>query len=348
VDLQLFWFALIAVLWAGYFVLEGFDFGVGMLLPFVGRDARQRGTMLDTIGPVWDGNEVWLIVAAGATFAAFPAWYATMFSGFYVVLLLVLVLLIARVVSFEWREKSEHPRWRTTWFGVNAVASFGAPFLWGAALATLLHGVPLDSNGDFAGTFSDLFSLYSVFAGLTMVLLFAFHGATLLTIRTKGELLARATRGARALAFPAAAMGIAFVVWTVVVAVDRNDKDAFPPVLPAALGIGALALAVGFAFSGKSGRAFAMTALGVLLAVATLFTSLYPRVLVSAPDFANSLTIENASASHYALAVMSVAALVLTPVVLLYEGWTYYVFRARLGGEEVASPVELLPRETRT
>ena len=345
-DLQLLWFSLIAVLWAGYFVLEGFDFGVGMLLPFVGRNARERRTMLETIGPVWDGNEVWLIVAAGATFAAFPAWYATMFSGFYVALLLILVLLIARVVSFEWREKSEHPRWRAMWFGVNAVASFGAPFLWGVALATLLHGVPLDSNGDFAGTFSDLFSVYSIFAGLTVVVLFAFHGATFLTIRTRGELLARATRGSRALAIPAVAMGIAFLVWTVAVAVDRNDKDVFPPILPAALGVAALALAVALALRGTSAGAFTMTALGVLLTVATLFTSLYPRVLVSAPDFANSLTIESASSSHYALGVMSVVALVLTPVVLLYQAWTYYVFRARVGGEEIASPVELVPRQT--
>jgi cytochrome d ubiquinol oxidase subunit II len=346
VDLQIFWFLLIALLWAGYFVLEGFDFGVGMLLPFVGRNARDRGTMLETIGPVWDGNEVWLVVAAGATFAAFPAWYATMFSGFYIALLLVLVLLIARVVSFEWRGKSESPRWRAGWFGVNAVASFGAPFLWGVALATLLHGVPLDSDGDFTGSFGDLFSLYSVFAGIAVVVLFAFHGALFLTLRTNGELRTRAARAAQRLALPAAGLGIAFLVWTVVVAVDRNDKDVFPPVLPAALGIAALALAVGFVFSRRSAAAFVMTAIAILLGVATLFTSLYPRVLVSAPDFGNSLTIESASSSHYALGVMTVVALLLTPLVLLYQGWTYYVFRARLGGDEVESPVELVERAT--
>jgi cytochrome d ubiquinol oxidase subunit II len=347
-DLQVFWFGLIAVLWGGYFVLEGFDFGVGMLLPFVGKSERERGTMLETIGPVWDGNEVWLVVAAGATFAAFPAWYATMFSGFYLALLLILVLLIFRVVSFEWREKSEHPRWRSLWFGANALASFAVPFLWGVALATLLNGVPLNSDGDFSGSFGDLFSLYSVFAGLATVLLFAFHGATFLTLRTTGELLERAARAARLLSVAAAVIGAAFLVVTVAVAVDRNDKDVFPPILPAVLGIVALVLAVGFILRRRQGWAFAMTALGILLTIATLFTSLYPRVLVSAPDFGNSLTVTNASSSHYALGVMTVVALIVTPIVLLYQGWTYYVFRGRLGGDEIARPVDLVPRQTGT
>jgi cytochrome d ubiquinol oxidase subunit II len=346
--MQVFWFLLIAVLWGGYFVLEGFDFGVGMLLPFVGRNTRDRGTMLETIGPVWDGNEVWLVVAAGATFAAFPAWYATMFSGFYVALLVIVLLLIARVVSFEWRDKSESPRWRGVWFGANALASFGAPFLWGVVLATLLNGVPLDSNGDFAGSFGDLFSLYSVFAGVATVVLFAFHGATFLTLRTNGDLRERVSRAARLLSVAAAVVGAAFLLATVAVAVDRNDKDVFPPILPALLGILALVLAVAFVVRGRYGQAFGMTALGVLLTVATLFTSLYPRVLVSAPDFGNSLTVSGASSSHYALGVMTVAALILTPIVLLYQGWTYYVFRGRLGGEEIASPVDLVPRQTGT
>jgi cytochrome d ubiquinol oxidase subunit II len=347
-DLQIFWFVLIAVLWGGYFVLEGFDFGVGMLLPFVGRNRRDRSTMLETIGPVWDGNEVWLVVAAGATFAAFPTWYATMFSGFYVALLLIVALLIVRVLSFEWRGKSDHPRWQVAWFGANALASFGAPFLWGIALATLLNGVPLSSDGDFVGSFADLFSAYSVFAGLTTAALFAFHGATFLTLRTTGELRARAAGAARRLAVPAAALGAVLLVWTVVVAVDRNDKDVFPPVVPAALGIAALVVAVVASLGRRSVPAFASTALGILFVVASLFTSLYPRVLVSAPDFGNSLTIDSASSSHYALGVMTVAALTITPIVLLYQAWTYYVFRQRLGGEEVESPVDLLPGQSRT
>lgn len=347
-DLQLLWFLLIAYFWAGYFLLEGFDFGVGMLLPFLPRDERERRVMFETIGPVWDGNEVWLVVVGGATFAAFPAWYATMFSAFYIALLLVLVLLIVRVVSFEWREKRDGPPWRATWAWANTIGSVGAALVWGIGLANLVHGVPIDSDGHFAGDFLDLFSPYTVFAGLAAVVLFAFHGATFLTLRTTGDLLARAGRAARRLALPAALVAGTFLAWTVGVAVDRNDKDVFPPVLPAAAGILALLLAVAFTFSARSGWAFAMTGLGAVLMVATLFTALYPRVMVSHPDFANSLTVESASSSHYALAVMSVAAAILAPLVLLYQGWTYHVFRARIGVEEepAQSPVDLVARKT--
>ena len=331
-DLETFWFSLIAILWAGYFLLEGFDFGVGMLLPFLPRSEEDRRTMLHTIGPVWDGNEVWLVVAGGATFAAFPAWYATMFSGFYVALLLVLVFLIIRVVSFEWRSKSESPGWRSAWTWANTVGSAGAALVWGIALSNLVYGVPIDSDGNFAGDLADLFSPYTVFAGIAVVLLFAFHGAVFLTLRTAGELCVRAERAARRMSIPAALVAGAFLVWTVAVAVDRNDKDVFPPALPAALGIAALVLAVAFLFLGRNGGAFAMTGLGAIAVVATLFTGLYPRVLVSSPEFENSLTVDGAASSHYALQVMSVVALIFVPVVLLYQGWTYYVFRRRLLG----------------
>jgi cytochrome d ubiquinol oxidase subunit II len=302
-----------------------------MLLPFLPRDERERRVMFETIGPVWDGNEVWLVVAGGATFAAFPEWYGTMFSGFYLALLLVLVFLIIRVVSFEWREKSASPRWRTMWMWANTVGSTGASLVWGVGLANLVHGVPLATNGDFAGDFADLFSPYTVVAGVAVVLLFAFHGATFLTLRTTGDLYERAVRAARRLAVPAAVVAAGFLVWTVAVAVDRNDKDVFPPALPAALGIAALVLAVLTVFGRRSGWAFSFTALGVIAAVATLFTSLYPRVMVSSPDFANSLTVDGSSSSHYTLTVMTVVALIVTPIVLLYQGWTYYVFRQRLG-----------------
>jgi cytochrome bd ubiquinol oxidase subunit II len=348
-DLQVFWFCLIGVLWAGYFLLEGFDFGVGMLLPFLPRDERERGVMFESIGPVWDGNEVWLVVAGAATFAAFPAWYATMFSGFYLALLLVLFFLIIRVVSFEWREKSESPRWRATWMWANTVGSLGAALIWGIGLSSLLYGLPIDSDGDFTGNLIDLFKPYTVAAGLAVVLLFLFHGATFLSLRTTGDLSERAAAAARRLAILAAVVGAAGIAWTVAVAVDRNDKDVFPPLLPAALGIAALALAAYLVFARRSRPAFTMTALGTVLFVATLFTSLYPRVMVSSTDFANSLTIDGASSSHYALGVMTVVALIMTPIVLLYQGWTYYVFRHRLGGDEhAADPVELVPRQTGT
>jgi cytochrome d ubiquinol oxidase subunit II len=351
-SLEIFWFCLIAVLWGGYFVLEGFDFGVGILLAFLPGDEGERSTMLKTVGPVWVGNEVWLVVAAGATFAAFPAWYATMFSGFYLALLLILVLLIVRVLSFEWREKSDDPRWRTTWRWANTVGSIGAPFIWGVALANLVHGVPLDSKGDYSGNVLDLFSAYTVLAGISVVALFALHGATFLALRTRGDLRTRAGAASRRLAIPVAVVVGAMLAWTVAVGVDRNDKSVFPPVLPAALGAAALVAAVVLVARQRSGAAFVATGLAVVLWVATVFTTLYPRVLVSHPDVGNSLTIPGAAAGHYALSVITVVAAICVPIVLIYQGWTYHVFRARLGGEPVAippvEPVERRPAGTPT
>ena len=344
-DLQALWFVLIVVLWSGYFLLEGFDFGVGMLLPFLPRNESERGAMFESIGPVWDGTEVWLVVAAGATFAAFPTWYATMFSGFYLALLLLLFFLIIRVVSFEWREKSESPGWRRVWLAANALGSTGIALVWGIALANLIHGVPLDSNGDYSGNLVDLFTPYTIFAGIAFVLVFAFHGATYLGLRTEGALHRRVGGAARRLALPAAIVGTTFLIWTVVVAHDRNDKDVFPVVVPAVLGITALGLAALLAFAGRNGLAFTMTALGTVAAVATLFTGLYPRVMVSSPNFANSLDVSGAASAHYTLAVLSVIALIVLPIVLLYQSWSYYVFRARVSGEEI-SPSEAIPRST--
>jgi cytochrome bd ubiquinol oxidase subunit II len=347
--LQTFWFCLIGVLWAGYFLLEGFDFGVGMLLPYLPArgSERERSMTFESIGPVWDGNEVWLVVAAGATFAAFPAWYATMFSGFYIPLLLVLVLLIVRVVSFEWREKRDDQRWRTTWLAANSIGSVGAPFIWGVALANLLNGVPLNSSHAFAGNFFDLFRPYTVFAGLTVVLLFALHGASYLTLRTVGDFRERAAKTAGQLSIPAALLGIAFVAWTVAVAHDHNARGVVPTSIPAALTAIVLVAAVALARARRSGWAFAMTGLAAIGIVATIFTGLYPRVFVSSPTFTNSLTITNAAAGHYALTVITVAAAIFTPIVLLYQSWTYYVFRKRLGGEQAQAPIATLAGASR-
>ncbi|MGZ4271106.1 MAG: cytochrome d ubiquinol oxidase subunit II [Solirubrobacteraceae bacterium] len=335
-SLEFLGFCLIAFLGGGYFVLAGFDFGVGILLGFLPRDERERSTMFQAIGPVWDGNEVWLVVVGGATFAAFPAWYATMFSGFYLALLLILVFLIVRVVSFEWREKSEDPRWLTMWRWANTVGSIGAPFVWGVALANLVHGVPLDSDGNYSGNILDLFDAYTVLAGLATVALFALHGATFLTLRTTGDLCVRAAALARRLSIPVAILLGGLLAWTVAVGVDRNDKDVFPPVLPAALGVAALVAAVVFVARQRSGAAFVASAGATARWVATLFTTHYPRVLVSHPSFSNSLTISGAAAAHYALSVITVVAAIFVPVVLLYQGWSYHVFRARLGGEPPA------------
>jgi len=339
-NLENFWFVLIAVLWGGYFVLEGFDFGVGMLLPFLPRDEDQRSAMFESIGPVWDGNEVWLVVAGGATFAAFPAWYGTMFSGFYLALLLILFFLIIRVVSFEWRDKSKSPGWRRVWMWANTVGSIGIALIWGIGLSNLLHGVPLDSSGNYIGGFWNLFTGYTVLGGIAFVAVFAFHGANYLTLRTVGDLFERSRRAARRLAIPAVAVGAGYLIWTVVVAVDQNDKDVFPPVLPAALAIAAFVLAAACVYLGRNGLGFTLSAVGTLGVVATLFTSLYPRVMVSSPDFANSLTVQNASSAHYTLAVMSVVAAICVPLVLLYQAWTYHVFRARVGGDGLSGSPE--------
>jgi cytochrome d ubiquinol oxidase subunit II len=330
--LETFWFCVIAFFWTGYFVLEGFDFGVGMLLPFVPRDEGERSAMFESIGPVWDGNEVWLVVAGGATFAAFPGWYGTMFSGFYLALLLILFFLIIRVVSFEWREKSDSPAWRRVWMWANTIGSVGLAFVWGVGLSNLLGGVPINSSGDYAGGFWNLFTGYPILGGIAFVLLFAFHGGIFLTLRTTGDLCERARATALKLAVPAVAAGAGYLIWTVALAVDRNDKNVFPPVLPAAIAIAAFVLAAVCVYSGKSGIGFGLSALGTLSLVVTLFTSLYPRVMVSRPDFANSLTVQGTASAHYTLAVMTVVAAICVPLILIYQGWTYHVFRARVGG----------------
>ncbi len=337
-SLPTFWFCLIAVLWAGYFVLEGFDFGVGMLLPVIGRSDEDKDAMLDTIGPVWDGNEVWLVTAGGATFAAFPTWYAAMFSGFYVALLLVLVLLMVRVVSFEWRHKGDGTRWRGAWLWANVVGSVGAPLIWGIALANLVQGVPLDSDGNFAGTFTDLFSPFTVAAGIATLALFALHGAIFLELKTTGALRARAVHLANRIAPPVIGIVAVFLAWTVVVSTDSNHKSAFPAAAVAIAAVLALAIGAVLTRRGQGGRAFAATAVGVILVVATIFTSLFPRVMVSNPDYQYSLTTTSASSSHYALQVMTVVAVILVPVILIYQGWTYYVFRRRLTDAPVSTP----------
>jgi cytochrome d oxidase, subunit II (cydB) len=341
--MQTTWFWLLCALWSLYFLTEGFDFGVGMLLPVLGRSEDDRHTMIRSIGPFWDGNEVWLIIAGAATFAAFPVWYATMFSGFYVALLLLLVLLIVRVISFEWRGKATSTGWRSVWTWLNTIAAVGIPLIWGIALSSLLHGVPVSSKQEYTGTFWDLFTPYTVVAGIAFVLLFALHGAVYLTLRCSGDLHARAVRTAARIALPAALVGAAFLVWTLVVGVDKNDQSIFPGIAIVALAAGTAVAAVVLTHLRREGLAFIATAVTIILAVVLLFTELYPRVMVSSTSFADSLTISNSSSGHYTLTVMSIFALVLLPVILVYQSWSYHVFRARLGKTEpVGNPIDLL------
>jgi cytochrome bd ubiquinol oxidase subunit II len=345
-NLQTLWFFLIVVLWIGYFVLEGFDFGVGTLIPFVGRSVEERGTLIRTIGPVWDGNEVWLLVAGGATFAAFPGWYASLFSGFYLALFLVLVGLIVRGVAIEYRNKQPGKVWRARWDVTLAASSALPALLWGVALADVVHGVPIGANGEFTGNLLDLLGPYALFGGLTSLSLFSFHGALFLTLRTRGDLHRRARRAAARLALPAAALVFGFLVWTYANAASAHNKGLVPGVIP----IAAMLLpfgAWGLVRAGREAFAFAATAVSIALITLTLFLNLYPRALVSSTDNAFSPTIFTTSSSHYTLTVMSIVALVFTPVVLVYQAWTYWVFRARLGDEDAAgvrSPLDVLER----
>jgi cytochrome d ubiquinol oxidase subunit II len=342
--LQTLWFGLIAVLWIGYFVLEGFDFGVGTLLPFLGRDDTDRRVIINTIGPVWDGNEVWLLVAGGATFAAFPGWYATLFSGFYLALFVILLALIVRGVAFEYRGKTDSPRWRAWWDRAIFIGSALPALLWGVGFGNIVRGVPIDRSHEFTGNFLTLLNPYSLFAGLTSLALFTLHGAVFLTIRTKGDLVERARDAARRLSIVAAVLVFGFLAWTYANAVSAHDKGIVPGVIP--LSAVGLAIAVPFIVrAGRDGLAFTATTLTIGLITATIFLNLYPRVMVSSTSSAFDLTVWNSSSSHYTLAVMTVVALSLTPVVLVYQGWTYYVFRHRVGRDDlgpVKSPIEML------
>ena len=305
--LEVLWFALIGILWIGYFVLEGFDFGVGTLLPFVARDDVDRRVVINAIGPVWDGNEVWLLTAGGATFAAFPIWYASLFSGFYLALFLILVALIVRGVAFEYRSKHASPRWRAAWDRAIFVGSALPALLWGVGFANIVHGVPIDAHGEFTGTLLTLLNPYALLAGVASLAIFTLHGALYLALKTDGEVRERARRASRRLSMIAAGLLLAFLTCTYVNAVSDDERGIVPGVVP----LTALALGLGVPFlvrAGRDGLAFASTALSIALVTATMFLNLYPRVLVSSTDPSFSLTIWSSSSSHYTLGVMTVGA----------------------------------------
>jgi cytochrome bd-type quinol oxidase subunit 2 len=317
-----FWFVVVVVFWTGFLVLEGFDFGVGMLHGVVGRDEQGRRRAISTIGPLWDGNEVWLIVAAAGMFAAFPGWYATMFSGFYLAFLLVLVALIARGVSFEFGGRRDGPRWRRSWELATTGGSLLAPLLIGVALGNLLAGVPIGTDQEYAGTVADLLNGYALFCGLTVVLLCLLHGASFPALKTDGEVRDRARRVGRLLAPVTAAAVAGFALWTQATA----GRWSLPLVVAVVAALAA-AWQVG---RGRDGVAFAATSLTMATVVVSIFVALYPRVMVSSLGSASDLTISNTASSPYALKVMTVAAAVLFPVVLAYQAWTYHVFRSRV------------------
>ena len=334
-----FWFIVIAVLWTGFFILEGFDFGVGMLHSVVGRDEAGRRAAINTIGPLWDGNEVWLIVAGAAMFAAFPGWYATMFSGLYLALALLLGSLIIRGVSFEYRGKRDAARWRRTWDVLLTVGSVLAPLLIGIGLGDLLHGLPINSAQNFTGSFWDLLQPYAVFTGVTIVLVCLLHGATFLSLKTTNGEHERARRAARRVAPVTCAFVIGFIIWTHVTA-----STAFFLNVIELLAIVAAVAAVSLVYARRDGFAFAATCVTIAACIITLFVDLYPNVMVSSTNPAYNLTVHNTASAPYSLKAMTIVVIIFLPLVLAYQGWTYYVFRRRVSASEFrpgAPPAEV-------
>ncbi|WP_309110136.1 cytochrome d ubiquinol oxidase subunit II [Saccharothrix sp.] len=327
--METFWFCVIALLWLGYLFLEGFDFGVGMLLPVLGRDETERRVLINTIGPVWDGNEVWLLVAGGATFAAFPGWYASLFSSAYLPLVLFLLALIGRGVAFEYRGKVDSVRWRRVWDTVIFVGSWVATLGVGLVLTANVFGLPLDANGDRVGSPFAAVTLESLLGALAIAGYALVHGAVFLSLKTEGEVRERARAVALRIA-PVALLPL--VVLLLLVQLRFGTVWTYAAAIGVALAaFGALArLALR-----REGQAFALMGVAIACAVAALFGALYPNVLPSTLDPAFSLTVENAASSPYTLTVMTWVAAFGTPAVLVYQGWTYWVFRKRIGTRHI-------------
>jgi cytochrome d ubiquinol oxidase subunit II len=332
-DLAYLWFLIVGFLFVGYFVLDGFDFGVGMSLPFLGKDNTDRRVLINTIGPVWDLNETWLIVAGASLFAAFPMWYATLFSGFYLALLVILLALIVRGVSFEYRHQGRGEKW-TNWFDWMIVVGSALPaLLWGVAFANIIQGTEIGADGYYAGTFFDLLNPYALLGGLTTLMLFFTHGVIFVTLKTDGEIKQRAKALVTKSTIITVLVAASFLVWT---AWQHRDIEH----LPVLLGLSAAAavfLVAAWVLNmvGKEGWAFGTMAMTIVMAVGSILAALFPNVMPSSIDPAYSLTIENASSTDYTLTVMSWVALFAIPLVILYQGWTYWVFRKRITRDHI-------------
>ncbi|MCY0887793.1 MAG: cytochrome d ubiquinol oxidase subunit II [Alicyclobacillaceae bacterium] len=323
------WFVMIAVLFTGFFVLEGFDFGVGILAPFLGKTDTERRLLINTIGPFWDGNEVWFVAAGGAMFAAFPNWYATLFSGFYIALFLLVLALILRGVGFEFRSKVAHAKWRTFWDWAIFSGSVFPPMLWGVALANMMKGIPINAQMQDVGTFWQLLSPYSIAGGLAMTLLFMLHGAIFLTLRTHDDIRVRARSIARKVGVWTTIMMFVFIILSYFYTNMFTKEGIVPGPTPVLAGFTLVSLPFLIRYQ-KDGWAFLMSTFTVILSSATVFLDLFPRVMVSSLNPAWSLTIYNAAANSYSLKVMTICALTLLPFVLAYQAWTFWIFRKRL------------------
>ncbi|MEU5975657.1 cytochrome d ubiquinol oxidase subunit II [Streptomyces sp. NPDC047315] len=324
------WFVLIAFLWIGYFFLEGFDFGIGVLTKLLARDRKERRVLINTIGPVWDGNEVWLLSAGGATFAAFPEWYATLFSGFYLPLLVILLCLIVRGVSFEYRHKRPEERWQTNWEHAIFWTSLIPAFLWGVAFGNIVRGVKIDQDLEYVGNVADLLNAYSILGGLVTLTLFTFHGAVFAALKTVGDIRVRARALATKLGVLTAVLALGFLIWT---QVSRGDGSSLVAMIVA---VAALVVAIATNMAGREGWSFAFSGVTIVAAVAMLFLTLFPNVMPSSLNDAWSLTVTNASSTPYTLKIMTWCAGIAAPLVMLYQGWTYWVFRKRIGTQHIA------------
>jgi cytochrome d ubiquinol oxidase subunit II len=330
------WFLIIAFLWIGYFFLEGFDFGVGMLLPILGKDEVHRRVLINTIGPVWDGNEVWVLTAAGATFAAFPIWYASLFSGFYLPLLIILVALIVRAVAFEFRGKNskiDGAVWRRRWDWCIMFGSFVPAVLWGVAFSNIIRGVHLDADHEYVGRFVDLLNPYALLGGLTTGGLFLLHGAIFVALKTVGEIRSEAAAIAVKAGVGAVVLAVPFLLWTQFSHGDGGSAALF------AVGAVSVVAAIQLIRLRREGWAFVATGLSIVAVFTGMFWALFPNVL-PALDPGNSLTAAAAASSEYSLGVMTWVAVIFTPVVLAYEVWTYWIFRKRIGTQHI--PTEVL------
>ena len=327
--LNTLWFILVTVLFTGFFFLEGFDYGVGILLPLLGKKDEERRMIINTIGPVWDANEVWMITAGGALFASFPHVYATLFSGFYLALVLMLVALILRGVGFEFRAKSDSNSWRKFWDWAIFAGSLVPAFLWGVTVGNLLHGFAIEQDMNYYGGLLPLLNPYAILGGLMFVGLFVMHGANFIRRKTTGPVLERVERINFTLWLEATILTVAFIIWTFFA------SDIFPGLkglIPAILAAISL-LATGWLIrTGKTGWAFITGALTILLATIMVFAGIYPRILISSLDPAYSLTIENAASTPYTLKVITIIAAIFLPIVIAYQAWSYRVFRKRIDG----------------
>lgn len=328
------WYLLIAILFIGFFVLEGFDFGVGTVARFLGKDDTEKRVYIQTIGPFWDANEVWLITAGGAMFAAFPHWYATLFSGFYIPLVFMLLALILRGVSFEFRGKVDSPRWKNSWDWALFIGSFLPPILWGVVLGNFMTGMPIDQNKEMVGGFLQFLHPFALLTGVMFLCLCIVHGLQFITLRTVGELQERARSVAKALAPVTLILLLGFLF------IGYQTTDIFTYhgaawVIVPLLGWVALLLASFLNVRKLDGWAFAMTSFTIILITASVFIGMFPRIMISSISDAYSITIFSGASGAYTLKIMTYFSLTLLPFVLGYQGWSYYVFRKRVKKSEL-------------